>query len=606
MSRTPPRVSLVCLDPVRDDLGDFKPFNYSIRKVQAAMAADEACDADVTVVEYNSKNVEEFTARIEALDPDIVGASAYVWSFPTFYEVARALKRSRPDRLIVFGGPSARPDLFRLAPYRQGPEFIDALVLGEGEEVFRKIVALTDRTRAGLATVNGLAVSTGQGWTNTAPATLPTLDTLASPFQLGLVSGVKTAHLETFRGCPLSCTFCQWGDLSKANRVFSFEYLVRELSSYVELGVRSAMIVDAALNLNPRAFRNLRAAEKEVGFFKKAFLHAEVYPQFINKDHLDFLSELEGGINLGLGLQSYNQKVLGNVDRAFDEKKFDTVVRQLLEITPRTEIEIIMGLPGDSPDSFRRTLEKALKLGTAVRVYHCLVLPGALMSRSPESFNMDYDFVDLSMKSCLGWENGAIQSMSRELSDLVNSSSAAFHHNDGYGWHFPSEDEKSKGPDAWHYMNTLGAESARHGKTRIVELGEATRSADQASGARDVTVAPRSMRNSHATFFEQVAQAVVLASSGTWELDDMELNNARVTMRVSLGMGTGDDTLIVDVRNADGTPSYCDVDGVAFSYRRTTTPVTDNTLRSLEAVISEVGPLVRSAQVIPDAQPAVG
>ena len=38
----------------------------------------------------------------------IAGASAYVWSLPTFVEAARKLKQRRPDRTIVFGGPSAR------------------------------------------------------------------------------------------------------------------------------------------------------------------------------------------------------------------------------------------------------------------------------------------------------------------------------------------------------------------------------------------------------------------------------------------------------------------------------------------------------------------
>jgi radical SAM superfamily enzyme YgiQ (UPF0313 family) len=604
-----PRVALLCIDPLRDEYGDFKPFNYSVRKVQAALVANPSLHVEVTVFDYESKNVEDFVARIEAMDPDIIGASAYVWSFPTFCEVARALKRSRPDRLIIFGGPSARMEMFNLAPFRDGPRWIDALVLGEGEEVFQEIVGLEDWSPARLRTVRGITVSTGDGWFLTPARDVPVLDTLASPFQMGLVSNVKTGHLETFRGCPLSCTFCQWGDLSKANRVFSVDYLVRELQSYVSMGLPSVMIVDAALNLNLRAFRNLCTAEREVGFFKKAFLHAEVYPQYLAEEHLTFLRGVGGGLNLGLGLQSYNKGVLGGVERPFDEARFERVVGELLQITPRSEIEIIMGLPGDDPESFRTTLHRALGLGAGVRVYHCLVLPNALMSRSPASFDMEFDPIDLSMISCLGWKDGAIQRMSEELTALSRTIPGAFLHNDGFGWHFPPPVESKKGQRGWHYMlsGTDSEPNAGDDSTRSTAVSlRVTIPADGPSGAPASTkpqngpasgsagAVPR--RSVSPPLRDALRGAVAAATTGTWQLVAVDREEGLLTLTCATPAGE----LTLDIQPVtEGARFFKAYEGLGYSYRRPTYEMRRDLVNQFTSVIEQLGPLAPAALSTP-------
>ncbi len=71
-------------------------------------------------------------------------------------------------------------------------------------------------------------------------------------------------------------------------------------------------------------------------------------------------------------------------------------------------VEVIMGLPGDAPENFRRNFERARRLPCALRVYHCVVLPSALMVRSPPEHALDYDSVSLKMRSCLGWPAAAL------------------------------------------------------------------------------------------------------------------------------------------------------------------------------------------------------
>lgn len=138
------RVALLCIDPLEESLEDFHPFNYSVRRVQAGLVAR---GIETHIIESRSKDIEPFLARIAEVDPDIIGASAYVWSFPSFVEIARRVKERRPDTTIVFGGPSARAAMFELPPFREHRMHIDALVEGEAEDTFADIVTLASLTQ---------------------------------------------------------------------------------------------------------------------------------------------------------------------------------------------------------------------------------------------------------------------------------------------------------------------------------------------------------------------------------------------------------------------------------------------------------------------------
>ncbi len=79
--------------------------------------------------------------------------------------------------------------------------------------------------------------------------------------------------------------------------------------------------------------------------------------------------------------------MLRALQRPFKRDRFEIVVNQLAPIS-NVETHIIFGLPTDSPDGFRRTLEYALSFPAAVRAYHCLVLPDALLTRSQPEWDV--------------------------------------------------------------------------------------------------------------------------------------------------------------------------------------------------------------------------
>jgi radical SAM superfamily enzyme YgiQ (UPF0313 family) len=430
------RIALVCMTPAPDtnELGHLDLPSYGIRRILATVVADPAlATARVALVDHRRADVDAYVDALVGFEPDLIGFSIYVWSTPCLIEVARRIRQRLPRALIVFGGPSARTPLFDLPPYAGAHEYLDAVVSTEGEAVFREIARLPELSRAGLRSVPGLHLPASGIWLQTGHrAPTADLDAIASPFQLGLMPAGSVAYLETYRGCPLSCRFCEWGASESSKAVFSADYLVRELEAFARMGAPSVFLLDAGLNLNARGFRNLLAAESRVGFLKSSLFWAEIYPTHVREEHLQFLSQV-GTSYLGVGLQSLDSTVLELHDRPFDRGRFERAMGQLASVAV-AEIQIIFGLPGDTPEGFRRTLAYARTFPVAVRAYHCLVLPDALMSRGRPGWDMRYDPVNLAMTSCLGWSAEDILAMRAEL-DLETASCGG--KSGKYWWSFP-------------------------------------------------------------------------------------------------------------------------------------------------------------------------
>jgi radical SAM superfamily enzyme YgiQ (UPF0313 family) len=430
------RIALVCMTPNSDtnEHGSMELPSYGIRRILAATLADPRLQGvKVALIDGGHPDVDAYVKAIDDFEPDLIGMSIYVWSTPCLVEAARRIKQRRPHVPIIFGGPSARTALFDLTPYAPAYRCLDAVVESNGEDIFREIASLPVLSRSALESVKGLKLpAAGGGWMDSGHRLPVSLDEIASPYQTGLIKANTVAYLETFRGCPFSCSFCEWGATGDSKAVFSTDYITRELEAYARHKVSAVFSVDAGLNLNHQAFRNLREADARVGFLKKAKFWSEIYPSLIKEEHLEFLSSVQATY-LGIGLQSTDPEVLKGLQRPFDQRRLETVVRQVCDVA-EAELQVIFGLPGDSPAGFRRTLEMARSMPVGVRAYGCLVLPDALMTRGKPEWNIDFDPISLRLKSCAGWSERDVHDMRAWITDEVR---AAGGRSGDYWWFFP-------------------------------------------------------------------------------------------------------------------------------------------------------------------------
>jgi radical SAM superfamily enzyme YgiQ (UPF0313 family) len=513
------RIAFLAVDTRWEDpAGDFASFSYAARKLEASVrSAPDLSHVETEVIDLASDDPDAFFEAIRDSRPDLVAASSYIWSVASFLEVARRVKEWDPRVRFVLGGPAARASLLSLEPYRSNVKHVDAIATGEGEEVIRALARDADGTALG--TIPGLLLPHALGLRATSPAVRPELDAYPSPYQIGTVPADHTGFIETFRGCPISCAFCQWGD-ERSDRVYGAEYLASHLRGVLQARATSIFFTDAAFNLSARAFKNLMEAEREVGALARLSVHGHFYPTHLKDEHLEFLARV-GKAQVSIGVQTFDPEVLRKLGRPFDLVRFERVLRELRGRIP-IDVELIFGLPGDNPDSFRRTLEKTKEIADSVRVFYPLVLPDALLERADE-FGIRFDPKTFVIEECAGWT-------ARELRE---------------GW-----EEVVRGTEG--LANRIvrstwvgfGTHDQSHGRRR----GQ--------SGGRDATaMRPEQVEMLGATLGARVEGWSV--ASGRREDDALLLD-----------LGSPGGSVVLEVfRSRDGARFFTRHDGVAYSYR---------------------------------------
>jgi radical SAM superfamily enzyme YgiQ (UPF0313 family) len=519
------RVALVAVDAQwRDPNGTFFSFSYGIEKLRAAILSDpELADTEVLLLDYRSGDPQEYFEAIAAFRPTLVGLSTYIWSLDVFAGLVERLRKHDPKLVIVAGGPAARRNVFDLPPHHKLRNLLDAIVPGEGEGVIRELVHLhlepDWRNR-----VRGLQFP-GRGlWRSSDAADRPDINAFASPYQLGIAPLHKTGYVETFRGCPIHCAFCQWGD-QKSDRVHDTEYLASHLEGLRKAEVPNVFFLDAAFNLSPRAFRNLVAAEEQVRVLEHSIVHGHLYPTYLEEHHLEFFDRL-GDVQVSVGIQSFDPEVLNRLGRPFDIARFQRVLGRMrgrLDV----DIELIFGLPGDNPESFRRTLETSLELGDSIKIFRCLVLPDALLERAAE-MSIEYNQQTFEMLACEGWTADEYESEWRRVVELAESFERPILNDDWVGWVLNRRAQDERSPS----VPELRAEHADAGPLADTAVGR--------------------LRES------------IASNAAGWDLRSVGGRSSQLLFELS---GPHGQVVLEVVRFAEGTPCFARRDGLAYSHR---------------------------------------
>ena len=324
---------------------------------------------------YPDFSPEESVSEILAADPAGVGISVYLWNRSQALELARVLKQQRPDLLLFAGGPEITVEpLFFL---RAG--LFDFAVVGEGERTFvEAMTALKDgRSVAGIP---GVATLGGGDVVLEKRDLIAPLDMLPSPLLAGILDLSQATGMlwQLARGCDFSCSYCCDPAGTKGTRRFSLERVEEELRLLASSGISQVFVLDSTFN------RDLERAKRIVRLIRThaphIHFHFEIRSEFIDRE----LAELFAGItcSLQIGVQSTDSKVLTRVGRKFDRNDFVRRVGFLNETGVIFGFDLIYGLPGDSYDGFRKSLEFALSLyPNHLDIFPLAILPGAPLAR---------------------------------------------------------------------------------------------------------------------------------------------------------------------------------------------------------------------------------
>ncbi|MBQ9879253.1 MAG: cobalamin-dependent protein [Clostridia bacterium] len=371
---------------------------------------------------------EQLIEKIE--DPSVVGFSSYIWNFEYNKYIARRIKERFPDCVTVFGGHHVTPGggLLEECPY------IDYLIHGEGEEAFRRLLLCT----AGIGCVEdigGISYRGARGVVTTPGSPLGTGDTIdyPSPYLTGYFDKILAenkdkvfmALIETTRGCPNSCTYCDWSNMKSRIRKFPLERVfseIRWISEHRIFGMGSAdsnfgiferdeQITDYIIEMYlkngfPKGYQTSYAKNSNDRIFRIGCA-LEKY-------------SLSKGITLSF--QSMSDEVLANIGRKnISVEHYKELMEMYNAAGISTYTELILGLPGETRQSFSEGIDRLLCLGqhNSIYIHNCEWLPCSVMA-SPdyvEKYKIRTSRIPLNQPHI----EGAIPDGITEYSNLITS-----------------------------------------------------------------------------------------------------------------------------------------------------------------------------------------
>ncbi len=324
---------------------------------------------DVTFVDAMTHHLddEQVRARIAELQPDIVGCTAIT---PAIYKAERLLqvaKEVNPAVVTVLGGIHGTfmyPQVLKEAPW------IDAVVRGEGEQVFLNLVRAVDDGSFARdpASVRGIAYAEADGKVVATPAEPPIQDLDRIKPDWAILEWDKYIYIPMnrrvaipnfARGCPFTCSFCsQWK--------FWRDYRIRDPKAVVD------EIEDLVKN-------------HDVGFFiladEEPTIHRRKFVQFceeliardlgvlwgINTRVTDILRDEKllplfrkaGLIHVSLGTEAAAQLKLDRFNKETTIAQNKRAIQLLKDAGIVTEAQFIVGLENETAETLEETYRMA-------------------------------------------------------------------------------------------------------------------------------------------------------------------------------------------------------------------------------------------------------
>ncbi len=321
--------------------------------------------------------------------PWALGIATYIWNAEWFGAFAKNFKKLSPETILFAGGPQA-------IAYTKGlPEWLDFAVLGEAEvstvEVLRKLqdgTALKDLMAEGLVTKYSLSPVNSP---------LPNLEELQSPFLSGeadfLMGRYDSVLWEMTRGCPFACAFCFESRGKRIVRDYPMKRIEKEMDYLVKYGTKNVFVLDPTFNLNPdRAKKILHMLIKKAPY--DMHFTFEIRAELLDEELADLFAKLN--CSLQIGLQSSDQDVLKMIGRRFNKKLFAKKVMLLVDKGVPFGLDVIIGLPEDTIEKFKSTIDFCVSLKPSnIDCFLLSLLPGTeLAGRAGELGLESHDNVE--------------------------------------------------------------------------------------------------------------------------------------------------------------------------------------------------------------------
>lgn len=335
---------------------------------------------------FRRERLEKALEKI--IEPYIVAFSCSVWNIEYNKALARIVKERFPECLVVFGGHSVGTDGSLMVT--EG--YVDYIIFGEGEKTFKEL--LLKLPEGDLQKIDNIAYRTKNGIVITDKSCMRGLDDYPSAYVSGVFDKIVKenkgtdflAVLETNRGCPYSCSYCDWS-FDRKVRFFPLKKVMDEIKWLSDNQIAYCFCADSNFGMFERdadIAKVLVKTKKETGY-------PQVFRPCYEKNSADRVFEIcsilnSVGMDKGatMAYQTLSPDALENVGRKnLTMEHFSSLMKKYNEAGIPTYSELILGLPGETKESFCKGICRLFENGqhNSVSVYHCEVLPNSEFAR---------------------------------------------------------------------------------------------------------------------------------------------------------------------------------------------------------------------------------
>ncbi len=323
-----------------------------------------AAGHEVRVCDLNRSSEADLASALREFSPDIAGISFTTILSAEAARVAGEIKKQSPGVMVVAGGvhPTSMPEDALSCPH------FDAACVGEGD------LSMPELAGGGpVEDIPGFAYRrAGEVKVNPRRPLIADLDALPYPawklFDVPSYSTTKlltranpAGWLETSRGCPYGCVYCNKSVFGRGFRAKSAARVVDEMAYMLDCGFREIHLADDCFTVDiPRAKSICRGILERGLKFSWATVTG-IRADRVDQELLNLMKEA-GCYRVFYGIESGSEEVLRRINKG--ETPDD--VRRAVEMSRKAGLEVhgffMLALPGDTEKTMRQTIDFAKEL----------------------------------------------------------------------------------------------------------------------------------------------------------------------------------------------------------------------------------------------------
>ncbi|MEK7447853.1 MAG: radical SAM protein [Planctomycetota bacterium] len=319
----------------------------------------------------------ELEKRLKSFAPDLIGLSVYTSHFHQAKSYVAYLKSFLPDVKIILGGIHCA--IYSTETMRQIPA-VDFACTGEAEMVLPEFIKRWEK-RESFEGIRGLVWRDGDNIKYAGKADLcQDLDSVPFPAR-HLIPNHKYYNfistrrnytvLNTSRGCPFHCIFCEAG--GQKWRARSPENIAAEFAEcYEKYGIREIDIFDSSFTINKERVMKVCNLLIKNGLAKKMIWDVRSRVDTIDEEMLEIMKKA-GCYRIFYGIESGNSEILKKIRKASNVKRIEEIIKKTDKIGISAFGYFLIGSPGETLETCRQTINFAKRLPLDFAIFNCLV-----------------------------------------------------------------------------------------------------------------------------------------------------------------------------------------------------------------------------------------